>query len=143
MLRGRKYDCLLPTYPERRRYSDRLKKVDTALFPGYVFCRFDPLRRLPILTTPGVEHVVGLGRVPHPVEEAEIEAIQQIMQSGVLAKPWPYLKVGHRVRIAEGSLAGIEGLLIQERGRDRLIVSVHLLQRSVSVEIDRDSIRPH
>ena len=64
------------------------------------------------------------------------------MQSGVLAKPWPYLKVGQRVRIEEGSLAGIEGLLIQERGKDRLIVSVHLLQRSVSVEIDRDSIRP-
>jgi transcription antitermination factor NusG len=142
ILRGKDYECLLPTYPERRKYSDRVKTVETALFPGYVFCRFDPLLRLPILTTPGVACVVSFGRAPQPVAEAEIEAIQQIMQSGVLAKPWPYLKAGQRVRIDHGSLAGIEGLLVQERGKDRLIVSVHLLQRSVSVEIDRDSIRP-
>jgi transcription antitermination factor NusG len=142
VLRRREYECVLPTYPNRRRYSDRLKRIDTALFPGYVFCRFDPLRRLPILTTPGVEHVVSLARVPQPVPDAEMAAIQQIMQSGVLARPWPYLRVGQRVRIEQGSLLGIEGLLVQERGKDRLVVSVHLLQRSVAVEVDRESIRP-
>lgn len=142
MLRGRDYECLLPTYPDRRRYTDRLARVDIALFPGYMFCRFDPLRKLPILTTPGVEHIVSLARTPQPVPLAEIDAIQQLMESGALSKPWPYLKVGQQVRIAQGSLAGIEGLLVQERGKDRLIVSVHLLQRSVAVEVDRDSIRP-
>jgi transcription antitermination factor NusG len=142
MLLGKDYECLLPTFVDCRRYSDRLKQVPAALFPGYVFCRFDPLRRLPILTTPGVEHVVGLGKIPQPVEDIEIEAIQRIMESGFLAKPWPYLKVGQRVRINGGSLDGIEGLLVQERGKDRLIISVDLLQRSVSVVIDRHLIRP-
>jgi transcription antitermination factor NusG len=142
MLLGKDYECLLPTYVDCRRYSDRLKQVPAALFPGYVFCRFDPLRRLPILTTPGVEHVVGLGKIPQPVEDIEIEAIRRIMESGFLAKPWPYLKVGQRVRINGGSLDGIEGLLVQERGKDRLIISVDLLQRSVSVVIDRHLIRP-
>ncbi|HYL72952.1 MAG TPA: transcription termination/antitermination NusG family protein [Bryobacteraceae bacterium] len=141
-LRSREYECVLPTYPERRRYSDRLKRIEKALFPGYVFCRFDPLRRLPILTAPGVEHVVSVARVPEPVPDAEINAIRQIMQSGALAKPWPYLRVGQQVRIDEGSLLGIEGLLVQERGKDRLVVSIHLLQRSVAVQVDRESIRP-
>jgi transcriptional antiterminator NusG len=141
-LRAKNYECLLPTYPERRRYSDRLKQVQSALFPGYVFCRFDPLRRLPILTTPAVQYVVALGKVPQPVDEMEIASIQQIAKSGVLAMPWPYLKAGQRVRIEEGPLAGVEGLLCREKGKDRLVVSVHLLQRSVSVEIDRYRIRP-
>lgn len=142
ILRNRDYQCLLPTYPERRKYSDRVKNVQAALFPGYVFCRFDPLVRLPILTTPGVACIVSFGRIPHAVDEKDIRGIQQIMHSGILAKPWPYMKVGHRVRIGDGPLAGIEGLLTRERGKDRLVVSVHLLQRSVSVEIDRHSARP-
>jgi transcription termination/antitermination protein NusG len=142
MLRGKDYECLLPTYPERRKYADSVRQVQVALFPGYVFSRFDPNRRLPILITPGVYRIVSLGKAPQPVEKTEIEALQRIMLSGALAKPWPYLRVGQRIRIERGSLTGIEGLLIQERGNDRLVVSVHFLQRSVSVELERDSIRP-
>jgi transcription antitermination factor NusG len=142
ILREKKYPCLLPTYPERKKYSDRVKYVQSALFPGYVFCRFDPRVRLPILNTPGVTSIVTLGRYPQPVSEADIRGIERIMNSGILAKPWPYMKVGQRVRIGDGPLTGVEGLLTRERGKDRLVVSVHLLQRSVSVEIDRHSARP-
>jgi len=112
------------------------------LFPGYVFCRFDPLRRLPVLTTPNVQHIVSLARIPQPVDEAEIIALQQVVRSGLLARPWPYLRIGRRIAVEEGPLAGLEGLLLGEKGQSRLIVSVHLLQRSVSVEIDRYAIRP-
>jgi transcription antitermination factor NusG len=142
MLRSKSYECLLPTYPERRKYSHRVRHVQTALFPGYVFSRFDPNCRLPILVTPGVYHIVSLGKAPQPMEKTEIEALQRIVLSGALAMPWPYLRVGQRVRIEHGSLAGIEGLLIQDRGGGRLIVSIHFLQRSVSIELERDSIRP-
>ncbi len=141
-LRGKNYDCFLPTYPERRRYSDRYQQVQTALFSGYVFCRFDPTRRLPILTTQAVEYVVGLGNVPQPIEEAEIAAIQRIVQSGLLAKPWPNLKVEQRVYIQEGPLKGLDGGIVSEKGQHRLVVSVELLQRSVAVEIERHWIRP-
>lgn len=142
MLRGRNYECLLPTYSERRTYPHRTRTVEVALFPGYVFCRFDPNRRLPVLSTPGVHHIVSCGKAPQALEKAEIESLEKVVQSGALTKPWPYLQVGHRVRIAHGSLKGVDGLLIQERGEDRLIVSIHLLQRSVSVELERDAIRP-
>src|SRR5206468_1560898 len=75
MLKGRNYETLLPTYTENRRYSDRIRKVDMALYPGYIFCRFDPGQRLPILTTPSVEYIVGTGKLPKPVEDSEMEAI--------------------------------------------------------------------
>src|SRR5579884_2916131 len=72
LLRGKNYETLLPTYTDRRRYSDRVRRVEMALYPGYVFCRFDPVRRLPILTTPSVEYIVGNGKTPQPVDENEL-----------------------------------------------------------------------
>lgn len=142
LLRAKGYDCLLPTYPERRRYSDRFKDVQLALFPGYVFCHFDPVYKLPIVTTPMVHEVVSLGKMPSPVAEEEIRAIQRIISSRSPVRPWPYLRAGQGVRIEDGPLKGVEGWLVSERGRDRLVVSVHLLQRSLAVEIERGSVRP-
>jgi transcription antitermination factor NusG len=142
LLAGKGYEAFVPSYVDCRVYSDRIKKVDAALFPGYVFCRLDPEKRLPVLKTPGVEYILTLDGVPAAVPEDEIAAIQRITKAGVDAKPWPYLKAGHKVRVEFGAFTGLEGLFVEERGVDRLVVSVTLLQRSVSVEIDRTWIRP-
>lgn len=106
------------------------------LFPGYLFCRFDALKRLPILTTPGVIQVVGYSRQPAPVEESEIKAIQTLVASGLSNQPWPYIRVGDMVEIHSGPLRGLTGILTEFKGKHKLIVSVTLLQRSVAVEID-------
>ncbi|HVB85942.1 MAG TPA: UpxY family transcription antiterminator [Candidatus Dormibacteraeota bacterium] len=135
-LSGRGYEPFVPMYQGRRRWSDRIKVVDTPLFPGYLFCRFDINNRLPILTTPGVIQVVGFNRTPVPVDDSEIGAIQNLVTSGFPSQPWPFLQAGDRVQIESGPLRGLEGLLVELKGSHRLIVSVTLLQRSVAVEID-------
>lgn len=136
------YEVFLPTYVNVRRYTDRVKKVNEALFPGYLFCRLDPKHRLPILTTPGIESIVGVAGVPQPIAEGEIDAIRQVVDSGTPATPWPYIQTGDRVRIEFGSLRGIEGILTGVRGGERLVLSIHLLQRSIAIEIDRTWVRP-
>ena len=141
-LEGKGYEVFLPTYEARRRWSDRVKTVVQPLFPGYVFCRFDALNRLPILVTPGVIQVVGRGRIPVPVEDSEIEAIQMVVSSGVQAEPCPYLEVGQQVRIQGGALNGLEGILTSFKGSRRIVVSVSLLCRSVALEIDRSEVCP-
>jgi transcription antitermination factor NusG len=142
LLRNKGYEEFLPLYWSRRRWSDRFQSVDLPLFPGYVFCRLDPQYRLPLLITPGVLHFVGVGRIPEPIDDGEIAAIQSTMRSGLRAQPWPFLKVGHRVRLEEGPLNGLEGILIEVRKQHRIVVSVTLLQRSVAVEIERQWVRP-
>lgn len=132
----------LPTYMEGRKYSDRIKSVEAALFPGYLFARLDVNNRLPVLQTPGVEGIVRFGDEFVPMKEAEIQAIQKVSVSGANAVPWPYLKEGDRVMVQFGSLTGVEGILINEKGQDRLVLSVHFLQRSISAEIDRTWVRP-
>lgn len=138
ILHNKGYQEFLPLYRSRRRWSDRTKQLELPLFPGYVFCRFDPCDRLPILTTPGLVHIVGIGKTPVPVDDQEIEAIHAIIRSGLAAEPWPFVKVGNLVRINHGALCGLEGILLEFKKRHRLLVSVTLLQRSVAVEIDRD-----
>ncbi len=136
------YEEFVPFYRARRRWSDRTKVVEFPLFPGYVFCRFDPEKRLPILQTPGVVSVVSFGKKFVPVDETEIESIRSIVRAGREVQPWPYLRVGQRVRIRGGALDGVEGLLLKLKNETRLIVSITLLQRSVAAEVDRDSIEP-
>jgi transcription antitermination factor NusG len=140
--RNKGFEEFLPLYQSRRRWSDRFKSVELPLFPGYVFCRLNPEFRLPLLTIPGVLGFVGIGRVPAPIEDTEITAIQTALGAGLLAEPYPFLEVGQRVRLAEGPLAGLEGLLVEVRKQQRIAVSVSLLKRSVAVEIDRHWVRP-
>lgn len=141
-LDGKGYEQLLPLYSVSHRWSDRIKQLSRPLFPGYVFCRFDLNKRLGILVTPGVLQVVGAGKVPLPVDDREISAVRSIVESGLQAEPWPFLRVGQRVRIERGSLEGVEGILLAIKKTYRLIVSVTLLQRSVAVELDQDWASP-
>jgi transcription antitermination factor NusG len=136
------FDYFLPLYKSRRKWSDRTKELELPLFPGYLFCRLEISNRLPILITPGVKLIVGYGRVPAPVSAAEIESLRRAVTSGANAEPCPYLSVGQKVRIREGSLAGVEGILLQIKNAWRIVLSIELLRRSVSVELDRGVIAP-
>lgn len=141
-LQQRGYEQFVPCYKVEKRWSDRKKLMDQFLFPGYVFCRFNPNDRLPILTVPGVVDVVGFGKSPEPIPDSEIERVRRLVESGLLVAPHPYVQVGQAVLIEKGPLSGVEGILVELRGKARLVVSVNLLQRSVSAEVDRQSIRP-
>jgi transcription antitermination factor NusG len=142
MLREKKIEEYLPIFRSKRRWSDRVKEVELPLFPGYLFCRLNLNlgSRMPLLTTPGLLYIVGRGKTPEPVEESEIQAIHSISASGLNYAPWQSLMIGQKVRLKAGPLAGIEGVLTRIGNQFKIYVSVTLLQRSVSVEVDADSI---
>lgn len=141
-LRVRGLEAFLPLYRQRHRWSDRFKEVELPLFPGYVFCEFDAANRLPVLTIPGVVHIVGAGKNLVSIDEEEIAAIQAAVKSGFPAQPCSFLQIGEKVRIENGPLCGVEGILSGFRGHQRLVLSITLLQRSVAVEINGEWVRP-
>lgn len=132
----------LPMYRARRRWSDRDAVLDIPLFSGYLFCHLPERRFVPVLSTPGVVQVVGMGPFPEPVPEAEIVALRRIVGSGRETRPWPYLAAGQRVRLRSGALKDVEGILARADGRAKVIVNVELLQRSVAVSVDRLDLEP-
>jgi transcription antitermination factor NusG len=132
----------LPTYKDKRIWSDRVKILDAPLFPGYVFARFAyPSQRVPVLRLPGVRSIVGLGSAPIPLADDEIGTIQTLVNSVFPVRPWPFLHAGQRVRIEHGPLRGVEGIILQQKDEWRMVVSVELLQRSISVLVDRSVLR--
>jgi transcription antitermination factor NusG len=132
----------LPTYKQTRKWTDRLKNIESPLFPGYLFCRFDPAVRTPVLSTPGVLYIVRCGQELVSVDEAEIDALRRAWREGLPLEPSPFLKTGQRARVSRGILTGVEGIILDAKNGSRLGLQVSLLQRSVSVEIDRDCLTP-
>jgi transcription antitermination factor NusG len=139
-LENRGYEQYLPLYRKGRRRFQRVIETEVPLFPGYLFCRLDPSIPFRIVMTPGVVAIVGFGTNPMPIGDAEIEAVKRVLCSGLAAAPCPFLLEGQRIRVVCGALSGLEGILLKKKNELRMLVSVAVLQRSVSVEIDREYI---
>lgn len=135
--RAKGFEDFLPLQRRQQRWSDRAKWLEVPLFPGYLFCRLNPEHRFSLLTIPGVMHIVCVGRVPEPVNEKEILAIQHAVRSDVPIEPWSFLEAGRRVRLSSGPLMGLEGILVETDGERRVVVGLTLLQQSVAVKIER------
>jgi transcription termination/antitermination protein NusG len=138
VLRSRGFAPYCPTQKVHRRYSDRVKVVDTPVFPGYVFCQLDIQNKLPVISAPGVEYIVGFANGPIPIPERELINVRRMIESG--ASPIRSLARGRRVRVMCGVLEGIEGTLIRDQAGDQLVVSIELLNQGACLRIDEHAV---
>ncbi len=134
------FEQYFPVVPARRQWSDRVVERDLPLFAGYLFCRFELKYWLAVIQSPGAVSVVGFGNQPAPIEDSEIESIRRVATSGHRTRPCAFCSEGQRVRLNRGPLEGLEGYVIRSKNEWRVIVSVTLLQRSISTEVDYDAI---
>lgn len=130
------FEILLPLYNSVRSWKDRTKVISLPLFSCYVFLKGGLERRWEVLNTPGVYELLSNEGRPIAIPAAEIDAIRQVVNSGLPFEPHPFLKVGERVRIKRGPLAGLQGLLVRQRSIYRLVLSIDMLGRAAAVEVD-------
>ncbi len=136
----RSVENFLPLYDSVRRWKDRRMKLQLPLFPGYVFVRL-PLRdRLKVLQVPGVARLISFNGRPAALPDHEVEALRAGLATQLRAEPHPYLTVGRHVRVKRGPLEGVEGILIRKKSILRLVLSVDLIMRSASVEVDASDL---
>jgi transcription antitermination factor NusG len=135
------FDAYVPLHRVRRRWSDRIKVLEAPLFAGYIFCRFEYPDRLRVLNSPGVESIVGFGRTDTPVAEAELDAVRALIASGRALTHLPFLRIGQEVRVDQGPLQGIRGVVLRDENSWRVVVSVEALDRSIAVEVDREVLQ--
>jgi transcription antitermination factor NusG len=129
-------EVFLPLYKSAHRWKDRMKDLVLPLFPNYVFVRVAADQRGSVLSTPGVYDFVRLGGLAAPIPAEEIAAVRQVVERGLDAEPHPFLKMGDRVRLKSGPLEGLEGILVRKKNFYRLVLSVDILVKSISVEVD-------
>ncbi|HET8550560.1 MAG TPA: transcription termination/antitermination NusG family protein [Bryobacteraceae bacterium] len=141
-LESKGYEASVPVYRVRRRWSDRVKTITLPLFPGYAFCRFAMAERAPVLNTPGVRGAVSFASKLVPLEDHEIERIHRMAESGLNLEPLAGLRTGMQVKILDGPLYGMQGVLAHVNGTTRVVVNIELLNRAVSVQVELDSVAP-
>lgn len=139
-LEGKHLECYFPFNTVIKKWADRTRTAEVPLFPGYVFARFDVNKRLPILKTPNVSHIVGIGKIPVPIEDYEIESLSVVGAAHLTQSAVDLPIAGEKIVIECGPLAGVTGTLIRANKGSRLVVSVGLLCRAVSVEVDQSWI---
>jgi transcription antitermination factor NusG len=140
ILSNKGFETFLPVYRRLHSYGSRKRAFLLPLFPSYVFCRFQPDTWLPVLSTPSVIQVAGAGRTPLPIDDTEMESLRIAAAARCALSPHPYLEAGRKVRVAEGPLAGVEGVILKPKNSLRLILSITMMQRSVAVEIDSEQV---
>jgi transcription elongation factor/antiterminator RfaH len=138
------FSTFLPEIERWSRRKDRRKKILVPIFPGYLFINAELKGddRLKVIKTNGVVRILGINGTPVAVPENQIHAIQKIVESKTFVHPHPYLKAGRMVRVVAGPLEGVEGIFLSVKGNGKLVVSIELLHRSISVAIDEAYIEP-
>jgi transcription antitermination factor NusG len=136
----RSFPCFLPLYRSLRRWKDRRKELELALFPGYVFVQMALENKLQVLELPGVVRLVSFNGQPAVVPADEIEVLRDRLSDARSIEPHPYLRAGRRVRVRCGAMAGLEGIIVRRKDRCRLVFSIDLIMRSVAVEVDEADV---
>ena len=134
--------AFLPTFTQVSRWSDRTKRLERPLFPGYCFARFDEAALSRVVAAPGVVTVLSQGGRPATIPVEEIEALQRLVASGLQYDPCSALVAGSMVRVVSGPLTGIVGRLERKGGQDALILSVELLKSATRVQVSAWDVEP-
>jgi len=128
----------LPSITEIHRWSDRRRKVERPLFPGYLFVRaaMSAQLRRAVLFARGVAGFITMKGDPIPIPDEQIENVQKLLANDIPCIAHPFLRIGQRVRIRGGSLNGVEGILTAFNGHRGLVVAIDGIQRSLAVRIE-------
>jgi transcription antitermination factor NusG len=142
MLSNKGFDVFLPLYDSVRRWKDRKKTLSLPLFPCYVFVKGETVRKLQVVSTPGVHMILYHGEQVAMIPDTEVQAIRAAVEGHFRVEPHPFLKCGDRVRVIRGSLDGVSGILTRKKNSLRLVLSVEMLAQSVSVEVNAFDVEP-
>lgn len=136
-LEKKQMEVFLPLVRSERQWSDRRQSIEIPLFPTYLFIRapetFDS--RISVLRTNGVINYVGARNVGTPVPQSEIESVRILLARGIAFHDHSFLNIGQRIRIRGSSLDGVEGILVSKNDDLSLVVSIQIIQRSLSIRV--------
>lgn len=143
LLRQRGVETFLPLIRLRRKWHDRIKTVEWPLFPSYVFVRGLQTTLGSILMTPGVTDIVRMNGRPAQVTDAEIRNIAAF--AGVLGETEHEprrvtLEPGQSVKIASGPFQGLDAVVVEVRGRRRVLVGLRAIRVGFEVDVPADSL---
>lgn len=140
-LKEKGIESYLPLRTVVRQWSDRKQKVEEPLFKSYIFVHVPPADRILALQTFGVVRMVNFKGVPAVIPDEQIEAVKRVLQEIETVELIDYLTIGQMVEVINGPLIGLRGILIEKRGRNRLVITIDQIKQALSVEIRVENVQ--
>lgn len=138
LLERARYDVFLPLHKVMRQWSDRKKKVEVPLFNSYIFVRIAPHQVNDVLQVPGVSWVIRHNGQPAVLHEHEYDMIRRFTDSGLFLEASGIsesFSPGDRVRVMDGPLRGLQGVLEGSANEEKLCVLIEGIAQIIRVEI--------
>jgi len=141
-LEMRQVESFLPTCETTRVWKNRQRvKIVHPLFPTYVFARIQLEERSSILRSPGVLRIIGNRQGPIIIPDSEMEFLRSDFCRNRV-EPYRELVVGERVRIRNGAMRGVEGVLVRKKAGLRFVLTLELINQHAAIEVDADELEP-
>jgi transcriptional antiterminator RfaH len=134
------FHCFLPMAinPYQRR-TERKPRIEP-LFPRYLFLNAIPDQQSlgPVRSTRGVCSLVRFGRQLATLPERVIETISRRRdpETGLVQLQPVRARLGDKVRVFDGPLAGLEGIFKERKGEKRALLLAKLLGAEATLEVD-------
>jgi transcription antitermination factor NusG len=140
--RVRGIESFVPLFHVQRNWKDGSRRMlQLPVFPTYIFVKIAGSDRTSVLQVPGIISIVGAGRQLLPLSDTYIHFLREGLRQGKI-EPHPYLTAGARVRIRCGVMAGMEGILIRRKNGFRVVLTLDIIMKSVTVEVAIGDIEP-
>ena len=140
-LEERKIEYFLPLIPKLRYWKDRRKIVAMPLFPGYIFVHIKLADEVNVVSIDGVAWLISFLNKPVPIPESQITDVKKLLIYPERVENIDYIKDGCMVEIIYGPFIGIQGKLVEHRGKRRLVVGIDLINQALSVEVEMDQVK--
>lgn len=135
-------NAYLPIVEKIRIWSDRKKKIQIPLFPGYVFVHASEDERIKAISnTFGAIRYIFYEKRPAMIREREIELIKQaLIEPEKIRIEEKNIKKGDMIVVTYGIFKGMKGYVNEFRGNYKLTVNLDELSYSFSIVLNSNEI---
>ena len=129
-------DAYLPLKKVQRVWSDRVKTIEQPLFSNYIFIKTIEGNIPRLVDLHGIAKFISFGKRLAIVKEKEIEMIKKALSIGKeICIDESSFKEGRKVMVKQGPFAGLKGALVRKQGKNRFMIEIESLSRSVGLDI--------
>ena len=141
-LEKKNIEAYCPILKERRQWNDRKRWVEFPLFRSYVFVKIELKNSLYILQTMGVHHIIKFQGKISTIPDGIIQNIKSMIDGGFTVEQVEYFVKGDEVKVVDGPLKGMEGIVVKIKNENKLVIKVAEIQQAIAVQIHPGYLKP-
>lgn len=137
-------ECFLPLMTETKIYKSKKKVVQKPLINSYVFVRITEREVVKVLQGEYVFDFLKNNGARSIVREEEIDILKRVVgihNDALRVNHDQYYTMGSEVEVISGSLTGLKGKVVEQKGKQYFVVEIDSLGVSISMKVNKKHLR--